>query len=456
MTSLRSLQMWTNSLTGTIPVGLSTMTSMDTLGLHENSLTGAIPAELSTMTSMEALYLFENSLTGAVPSYFCDAAPSTCYLVYRTAAAVSNQLWCTSVCGSETEEHASCVDDDDTARAVSGGYDCQALAAYGYCAQYFCPNCGLSGVCDASCGYCTVASGPCDFTVWNCIPEPTSAPTISLPPTPIPSPIPTPNPSRTPMVVLTIILSGISCDDYEQSVFFSACDDFLSYASFDDSTCSDDGGRRRAAAEYSMTTDDGRVQFKSQRRRLTSSVSISMPLTMPKTYETDDCSILCLVSTIMTAKVSTGEFTNAIQTYAASRRLQARRLEDGGMAGANAESVSVDTSAPSPAPSPLPSLVPTPSPTPSPTASPTPSPTLIPTADPTGSPTAAPTPVPTPEPTPKPTPRPTGWGNSIARNTKPCQSCDPAAEEPYKCAYRCVHHVASGRKCCQDAPVDEL
>jgi hypothetical protein len=41
-------------------------------------------------------------------------------------------------------------------------------------------------------------------------------------------------------------------------------------------------------------------------------------------------------------------------------------------------------------------------------------------------------------------------------NTKPCQPCDPAAEEPYKCAYRCVHHVGSGRKCCQDAPVDEL
>ena len=288
--------------------------------------------------------------------------------------------------------------------------------------------------------------------------SPTPLPTLL--PTPVPSPNPTPNPSRAPVVVMSLTMSGITCDDYEQCVFFAACDDILPNATFDESTCAD-GSRRRAAAEFVMTTDDGGVQFRSQRRQLTTTVSISMPLTMPKEYETDDCSILCLIATMMTAKVSNGEFTSAIQTHAVSgqcsRRLDtaARRLDAGGMGGATADSVSVDTFSPSPAPSPLPSSAPTADPTGLPTFPPTPSPTPSPTSSPTPSPTASSQPTVTFGPTQFVSYRPTFVWN-VEAPSRPCQPCDPAAEEPYKCKYRCIHHVGTGRRCCQDVPDEEL
>ena len=36
------------------------------------------------------------------------------------------------------------------------------------------------------------------------------------------TPLPTPNPTRTPTVALSVALSGVTCDDYDQSVFFAA------------------------------------------------------------------------------------------------------------------------------------------------------------------------------------------------------------------------------------------
>jgi hypothetical protein len=99
MTSMIYLALSSNSLTGTIPVELSVMTSITVLSLESNSLTGTIPVQLSTMTGSVGwltpeLSLYSNSLTGVVPSYLCDAAPSTCDLVDSG----SNAFWCSSVC----------------------------------------------------------------------------------------------------------------------------------------------------------------------------------------------------------------------------------------------------------------------------------------------------------------------------------------------------------------------
>ena len=70
MTSVNQFQLWSNSLTGTIPSELSMMTSLENFILSDNSLTGTIPAELSTMTSISEIGLNDNSLTGVVPAHF--------------------------------------------------------------------------------------------------------------------------------------------------------------------------------------------------------------------------------------------------------------------------------------------------------------------------------------------------------------------------------------------------
>ena len=49
----------------------------------------------------------------------------------------------------------ACLDDDDTVSAATGGYDCATVASYGMCDTYACPTCSLAGLCDASCTYCT-------------------------------------------------------------------------------------------------------------------------------------------------------------------------------------------------------------------------------------------------------------------------------------------------------------
>ena len=48
------------------------------------------------------------------------------------------------------------------------------------------------------------------------------------------TPLPTPNPTRTPTVALSIALSGVTCDDYDQSVFFAALRVPPGGAAFDD------------------------------------------------------------------------------------------------------------------------------------------------------------------------------------------------------------------------------
>ena len=63
----------------------------------------------------------------------------------------------------------------------------------------------------------------CNFLQWLVLSGTTGA-----------TPLPTPNPTRTPTVALSIALSGVTCDDYDQSAFFAALRVPPGGAAFDD------------------------------------------------------------------------------------------------------------------------------------------------------------------------------------------------------------------------------
>ncbi len=67
-----SLELRTNSLTGSIPAELGDLDSLKHLDLNTNSLTGSIPAELGDLTNLETLDLGRNSLTGSIPAELGD------------------------------------------------------------------------------------------------------------------------------------------------------------------------------------------------------------------------------------------------------------------------------------------------------------------------------------------------------------------------------------------------
>ena len=68
MTSLESLSLTLNNLTGAIPAEIGNLTKLTSLGLASNNLTGAIPSEIGDLTSLEQLRLNINSLSGAIPA----------------------------------------------------------------------------------------------------------------------------------------------------------------------------------------------------------------------------------------------------------------------------------------------------------------------------------------------------------------------------------------------------
>ena len=112
--------------------------------------------------------------------------------------------------------------------------------------------------------------------------------------------MPTPNPSRTPIVVLLITFAGITCEDYDEGVYFTALGEFLPLAAFHLSTCADLSRRRRAMARSPSSSSYG----DSEQRRLDESpgVDIATHLVISKSYETDACDIVCLVVGTMEAR----------------------------------------------------------------------------------------------------------------------------------------------------------
>jgi len=51
--------------------------------------------------------------------------------------------------------------------------------------------------------------------------------------------VPTPNPTRTPVVAVSLGIAGITCDDFNTTVFDLALDTILKNATFSDATCED-------------------------------------------------------------------------------------------------------------------------------------------------------------------------------------------------------------------------
>jgi len=144
-------------------------------------------------------------------------------------------------------------------------------------------------------------------------------------PTNPPTRIPTPAPSRTPMVVTSVSLSGITCDEFEADVYITALDKTIGEgdADFSDPVCTDASSTR--ASGVSISTD------------LTVSRSVAAANNADSAFEH--------VLSVLDGSEETLE-ANIID--AAGRR---RRL---GMADISVESISANTFAPSAAPTPKP------------------------------------------------------------------------------------------------------
>ncbi|NJN61313.1 MAG: hypothetical protein HC795_07090 [Coleofasciculaceae cyanobacterium RL_1_1] len=68
LSSLQSLSLFSNNLTGEIPAALGNLSSLSYLGLSGNDLSGKIPAELGNLSSLNILSLDNNSLSGEIPA----------------------------------------------------------------------------------------------------------------------------------------------------------------------------------------------------------------------------------------------------------------------------------------------------------------------------------------------------------------------------------------------------
>lgn len=78
LTALTVLDLSSNSLNGSIPVGvLGPLTSLQTLTLAANQLSGSIPADVGSLTSLQTLSLSTNAFNGTIPTSLVFAAKLT-------------------------------------------------------------------------------------------------------------------------------------------------------------------------------------------------------------------------------------------------------------------------------------------------------------------------------------------------------------------------------------------
>ena len=68
MSSLNSLYLYNNALTGAIPIELGNLQGIRKLELDNNRLNGTIPPQLGNLTSLSVIRLNYNNLTGTIPS----------------------------------------------------------------------------------------------------------------------------------------------------------------------------------------------------------------------------------------------------------------------------------------------------------------------------------------------------------------------------------------------------
>jgi Leucine-rich repeat (LRR) protein len=85
LTNLGILSLGNNQLTGSIPIELVNLTSLTQLRLFENQLTGGIPAELDKLTVLEELILDSNQLTGGIPGELGKWTFNRDYILHRSS-----------------------------------------------------------------------------------------------------------------------------------------------------------------------------------------------------------------------------------------------------------------------------------------------------------------------------------------------------------------------------------
>nr|GME16120.1 probable LRR receptor-like serine/threonine-protein kinase At1g34110 [Ipomoea batatas] len=72
VSSLRYLHLHGNELTGSVPKVLSGASSLVTLDMRDNNLSGRLPSWISSLSSLRFILLGGNQLEGSIPSQFCD------------------------------------------------------------------------------------------------------------------------------------------------------------------------------------------------------------------------------------------------------------------------------------------------------------------------------------------------------------------------------------------------
>ena len=97
---LTNLNIRDNALTGTIPTELGLMTNMRFLNLYGNRLSGTIPTEISALSSLRALTVYANDFTGLVPQQVCSLPLLT------TIQVDCEEVSCAEVCGCVCKDPA--------------------------------------------------------------------------------------------------------------------------------------------------------------------------------------------------------------------------------------------------------------------------------------------------------------------------------------------------------------
>lgn len=68
MTSLHTLRIFDNDVTGQIPSSIALLTNMESLELDVNYLVGTIPSFIGELTKLTTCHLYDNSFDGSIPS----------------------------------------------------------------------------------------------------------------------------------------------------------------------------------------------------------------------------------------------------------------------------------------------------------------------------------------------------------------------------------------------------
>jgi hypothetical protein len=97
--ALTDLELDGNSFTGTVPAALGSLSALKYLCLDQNLLTGTVPASLGSLSALDELRLWDNSFTGELPKAWCNIT-----LAYSVSGAVEcadgNNFACSSICPS--------------------------------------------------------------------------------------------------------------------------------------------------------------------------------------------------------------------------------------------------------------------------------------------------------------------------------------------------------------------